>query len=159
MGQTSRISSFFTRRAKKTLSEGRSRPQELEVSPRSGLYLLVCRKVLWFSSRNSYSPITSQLTESLQLPLTVTSLSRLKAPLHLYLPVHQYLFCLPASSGAFLPQACSANSVNTSAWTEYYCQLCKSPLVEPPQWPLQLLQYGCYFAFRSWEQGRSWLEL
>ena len=41
MGQNSIISSFFARRAKKASAEGRSSPQELEVSPRSGLYLLV----------------------------------------------------------------------------------------------------------------------
>ena len=41
MGQNSIISSFFARRAKKASAEGRSPPQELEVSPRSGLYLLV----------------------------------------------------------------------------------------------------------------------
>ena len=39
------ISSFFARRAKKASAEGRSPPQELEVSPRSGLYLLVYFKV------------------------------------------------------------------------------------------------------------------
>ena len=39
--QNSIISSFFARRAKKASAEGRSPPQELEVSPRSGLYLLV----------------------------------------------------------------------------------------------------------------------
>ena len=33
--------SFFPHRAKKTLTVGRSHPQELEVSPRSELYLLV----------------------------------------------------------------------------------------------------------------------
>ena len=32
---------FFARRAKKAAAEGRSPPQELEVSPRSELYLLV----------------------------------------------------------------------------------------------------------------------
>ena len=37
MGQ----SSFFSRRAKKASAEGRSPPQELEVGPRSGPYLLV----------------------------------------------------------------------------------------------------------------------
>ena len=41
MGQNSIISSFFARRAKKASAEGQSPPQELEVSPRSGLYLLV----------------------------------------------------------------------------------------------------------------------
>ena len=35
------ITSFFAQRAKKALAEGQSPPQELEVSPRSGLYLLV----------------------------------------------------------------------------------------------------------------------
>ena len=44
MGQNSIISFFFARRAKKTSAEGRSPPQELEVSPRSGLYLLVLLK-------------------------------------------------------------------------------------------------------------------
>ena len=34
-------SSFFARWAKKASAEGRSPPQELEGSPRSGLYLLV----------------------------------------------------------------------------------------------------------------------
>ena len=41
MGQNSIISNFFARRAKKASAEGQSPPQELEVSPRSGLYLLV----------------------------------------------------------------------------------------------------------------------
>ena len=41
MGQNSIISSFFARRAKKASAEGRSPPQELEVSSRSGLYPLV----------------------------------------------------------------------------------------------------------------------
>ena len=40
MGQNSIISSFFARRAKKASAEGRSPPQELEVGPRSGPYLL-----------------------------------------------------------------------------------------------------------------------
>ena len=44
MGQNSIIRSFFARRAKKASAEGRSPPQELEVSPRSGLYLLVYYK-------------------------------------------------------------------------------------------------------------------
>ena len=39
MGQNSIISSFFAR--KKASAEGRSPPQELEVGPRSGPYLLV----------------------------------------------------------------------------------------------------------------------
>ena len=37
-------SPFFARRAKKALDEGQSPPQELEESPRSGLYLLVILK-------------------------------------------------------------------------------------------------------------------
>ena len=41
MGQNSKINSFFARRAKKASAEGRSPPQELEVGPRSGPYLLV----------------------------------------------------------------------------------------------------------------------
>ena len=41
MGQNSKIRPFFARRAKKASAEGLSPPQELEVSPRSGLYLLV----------------------------------------------------------------------------------------------------------------------
>jgi hypothetical protein len=41
MGQNSIKSSFFARRAKKASAEGRSPPQELEVGPRSGSYLLV----------------------------------------------------------------------------------------------------------------------
>ena len=41
MGQKSIKSSFFARRGKKALAEGRSPPQELEVGPRSGPYLLV----------------------------------------------------------------------------------------------------------------------
>ena len=42
MGQNSIISSFFlAQRANKSLVEGRSPPQELEVGPCSGLYLLV----------------------------------------------------------------------------------------------------------------------
>ena len=44
MGQNSIIISFFARRAKKASAEGQSPPQELEVSPRSGLYLLVVDK-------------------------------------------------------------------------------------------------------------------
>ena len=40
-GQNSKKSSFFARRAKKASAEGRSPPQELEVGPRSGPYLLV----------------------------------------------------------------------------------------------------------------------
>ena len=49
MGQNSIISSFFARRAKKASAEGRSPPQELEVGPRSGPYLLVADKmeVVW----------------------------------------------------------------------------------------------------------------
>ena len=35
---------FFARRAKKDSAEGRSPPQELEVGPRSGPYLLVLLK-------------------------------------------------------------------------------------------------------------------
>ena len=42
MGQNSIKSCFFARRAKKASAEGRSPPQELEVGPRSGPYLLVC---------------------------------------------------------------------------------------------------------------------
>ena len=34
-------SSFLAQREKRALAEGRSPPQEREVSPRSGLYLLV----------------------------------------------------------------------------------------------------------------------
>ena len=45
MGQNSIRSSFFARRAKKASAEGRSPPQELEVGPRSGPYLLVYIKV------------------------------------------------------------------------------------------------------------------
>ena len=41
MGQNSIIRSFFARRAKKASAEGQSPPQELEVGPRSGPYLLV----------------------------------------------------------------------------------------------------------------------
>ena len=41
MGQNSIKRSFFDRRAKKSSAKGRSPPQELEVDPRSGLYLLV----------------------------------------------------------------------------------------------------------------------
>ena len=41
MGQNSIISSFFARRAKIASAEGRSTPQELEVGPRTGPYLLV----------------------------------------------------------------------------------------------------------------------
>ena len=46
MGQISIISSFFARRAKKASAEGQSPPQELEVGPRSGPYLLVFLKGL-----------------------------------------------------------------------------------------------------------------
>jgi len=45
MGQNSIKSSFFARRAKKASAEGRSPPQELEVGPLSGPYLLVFIKV------------------------------------------------------------------------------------------------------------------
>ena len=48
-------SSFFARRAKKSL--GRSPPQELEVSPRSGLYLLVSLTFI----TDSYSVVTHEL--------------------------------------------------------------------------------------------------
>ena len=41
IGQNSIISSFFAQRANKASAEGRSPPQEREVGPRSGLYLLV----------------------------------------------------------------------------------------------------------------------
>ena len=41
MGQNSIISPFFAGRAKKALAKGQSPPQELEVGPRSGPYLLV----------------------------------------------------------------------------------------------------------------------
>ena len=44
MGQNSIKSPLFARRAKKTSAEGRSPPQELEVGPRSGPYLLVYLK-------------------------------------------------------------------------------------------------------------------
>ena len=44
MGQNSIKSSFFARRAKKALAEGQRPPQELEVGPRSGPYLLVISK-------------------------------------------------------------------------------------------------------------------
>ena len=44
MGQNSIKSPFFARRAKKASVEGRSPPQELEVGPRSGPYLLVYSK-------------------------------------------------------------------------------------------------------------------
>ena len=41
MGRNSIISSFFAQRAKRASAEGWSPPQELEVGPRSGPYLLV----------------------------------------------------------------------------------------------------------------------
>ena len=41
MGQNRIISSFFAQRAKKVLTEGRSPPQELELGPHIGPYLLV----------------------------------------------------------------------------------------------------------------------
>ena len=41
MGQNSITSSFFAQRAKIASAKGRSPPQELEVGPRSGPYLLV----------------------------------------------------------------------------------------------------------------------
>ena len=44
MGQNSKISIFFARKAKQASAEGRSPSQELEVGPRSGLYLLVLVK-------------------------------------------------------------------------------------------------------------------
>ena len=46
MGQNSIKSSFFARRAKKASDKGQSPPQELEVGPRSGPYLLVLVKVI-----------------------------------------------------------------------------------------------------------------
>ena len=50
MGQNSIKSSFFAQRAKKASTEGRSPPQELEVGPRSGPYLLVSPKQNIFQS-------------------------------------------------------------------------------------------------------------
>ena len=47
MGQNSIISSFFAQRAKKAWAKGRSPPQELEVGPRSGPYLLVKDKYIY----------------------------------------------------------------------------------------------------------------
>ena len=44
MDQNSKLSSFFTGRAKKVLSEGQSPPQELELGLHSGPYLLVVFK-------------------------------------------------------------------------------------------------------------------
>ena len=44
IGQNSIKSPFFARRAKRASAEGRSPPQELEVGPRSGPYLLVLLK-------------------------------------------------------------------------------------------------------------------
>ena len=41
LGQNSIISSFFAQRAKKALAKDRRPPQELELCPRSGPYLLV----------------------------------------------------------------------------------------------------------------------
>ena len=41
MGQNSMIRYFFARRAKQALAKDQSPPQELEVGPRSGTYLLV----------------------------------------------------------------------------------------------------------------------
>ena len=60
MGQNSIISSFFARRAKKASDEGRSPPQELEVGPRSGPYLLVPYK------RGSFTALAKRhrITES-----------------------------------------------------------------------------------------------
>ena len=45
MGQNSIRSSFFARRAKKASAGGRSPPQELEVGPLSGPYILVYIKI------------------------------------------------------------------------------------------------------------------
>ena len=45
IGQNSIISPFFARRAKQASAKGRSPPQELEVGPRSGPYLIVEIKV------------------------------------------------------------------------------------------------------------------
>ena len=45
VGQNSIRRSFFARRAKKASSGGRSPPQELEVGPRSGPYILVYIKI------------------------------------------------------------------------------------------------------------------
>ena len=44
VSQNSIISSFFAQREKNSSAEGRSPPQELEVGPRSGPYLLVSLK-------------------------------------------------------------------------------------------------------------------
>ena len=41
MGQNCKITSFSAQRTKKASAEGQSPPQELEVGPRSGPYLLV----------------------------------------------------------------------------------------------------------------------
>ena len=47
-------SPFFARRAKKALAGGRIPPQELEVSRRSGLYLLVFIKIQIYIDKISY---------------------------------------------------------------------------------------------------------
>ena len=52
MGQNSIITSFCAQRAKKPSAEGRSPPQELEIGPHSGPYLLVEIKAENTSSLN-----------------------------------------------------------------------------------------------------------
>ena len=63
MCQNSIKSPFFARRAKKALAKGRSPPQELEVGPRSELYLLVLTK-LNYSVQNSWWKTISYFCES-----------------------------------------------------------------------------------------------
>ena len=45
IGKNSIISPFFGRRGKTASDKGRIPPQELEIGPHSGTYLLVCIKV------------------------------------------------------------------------------------------------------------------
>ena len=82
MGQNSIISPFFARRAKKASAEGRSPPQELEVSPRSGLYLLVTPKAESFL-HPSHINLMSILTPN---PSTALRQNHSSTPPHINLP-------------------------------------------------------------------------
>ena len=62
MSQNSIISSlFFARRAKKASVEGRSSPQELEVGPLSGPYLLVLGKGYFVKRLQGFVVILSHM--------------------------------------------------------------------------------------------------
>ena len=90
MGQNSIKSSFFARRAKKASAEGRSPPQELEVGPRSGPYLLVSFNSLNTFLANAFKQrlerqtgrpianVTDQCQLSTRLALTKTDVAPLR---------------------------------------------------------------------------------